>query len=141
MIFGKNGSARSLRPVLLCALVLFCLGPIVCASPSELSTKPVPAKKVTSQDDSFVPTAAADLALKPDNARKATALVDFVEGFRLEANAEMENALTVYQKVLNFEPGVSELGLRGAALLSQQADYPRAIDVLTGVIKPTPKDT
>ena len=140
MIFGKNGSARSLRRVLLCGLVLFCLGPIVCASPSELSTKPVPAKKVTSQDDSFVPTAAADLSLKPENARKATALADFVEGIRLEENAEMENALAIYQKVLNFEPGLSELAQRVATLLSQQADYPRAIDVLKDAIKAKPKD-
>src|SRR5256885_16162415 len=47
MIFGKNGSAPSLRRVLLCALWLFCLGSIVCASPSELSTKSVPATKGT----------------------------------------------------------------------------------------------
>ena len=139
MIFGKNGSAPSLRGVLLCASLL-CWSIIVHASPTELSTKPVPAKKVTGQDDSFIPNAAADLSLKPENARKANALADFVEGIRLEENAEMENALAIYQRVLNFDPGLSELALRVATLLSQQADYPRAIDVLKDAIKAKPKE-
>src|SRR5256714_320022 len=140
MIFGKNGSAPSLRGVLPGTLLLFCLSVTVWASRSEVSTKPVLAKKIAGQDDSFVLTAAADLALKPENARKATALADFVEGIRLEENAEMENALAVYQKVLNFEPGLSELAQRVATLLSQQADYPRAIDVLKDAIKAKPKE-
>jgi len=139
MIFGKNGSAPSLRGVLLCALSALCLSTTVRASAPQLSTKPVPERKVTGQDDSFVPSPAADLALKPENARKATALADFVEGIRLEENAEMENALAVYQKVLNFEPGLSELAQRVATLLSQQGDYPHAIDVLKDAIKAKPK--
>ena len=85
-------------------------------------------------------TPAKDLALQPENGRKADALTDFVEGTRLEENAEMENALAAYQKVLNFDPGLSELALRVAALLSRQEDFPRAIDVLKDAIKVKPKE-
>src|SRR5205814_9750913 len=99
MIFGKNGSAPSLHGVLLCAALL-CFAAIASARPPqsvtsspELSTKSVPPKKGAGQDDSFVSTPAADLALQSENARKATALADFVEGIRLEENGEMENAL------------------------------------------------
>lgn len=83
---------------------------------------------------------AKDLALQPENARKADALVDFVEGSRLEENAEMDGALAAYQKVLNFDPGQAELALRVAALLSRREDFPRAIDVLKDAIKAKPKE-
>jgi len=83
---------------------------------------------------------APDLTLLPENVRKANALADFVEGTRLEENAEMENALAAYQRVLNFDPGLSELALRVAALLSRQGDYPRAVDVLKDAIKARPKE-
>src|SRR6476646_11777107 len=139
MIFGKNGGAPSLCAVLLFASV-FCAAATMQASPPAVSTKPVAAKRTTLQDDSFVSTPAADLALQPENARKANALADFVEGLRLEENAEMENALSVYERVLNVDPGLSELALRVAALLSQQADYPHAIDVLKDAIKAKPKE-
>lgn len=98
------------------------------------------AKKAPPQDDSFIAVPAKDLALQPENARKADALVDFVEGTRLEENAEMDSALTVYQKVLTFDPGQAELALRVAALLSRQEDFPRAIDVLKDAIKAKPKE-
>src|SRR5256714_11935649 len=137
MIFGKNGGAPSVRGVLLFALLVVFSA---MTQASVVSTKPVPAKRTTVQDDSFVASPAADLALQPENARKANALADFVEGIRLEENAEMENALAVYQRVLNFDPGLSDLALRVATLLSQQADYPRAIDVLKDAIKAKPKE-
>ena len=146
MIFGKNGSAPLLRAVLLCALLFSVTAVAQARTPSttaplpELSAKPASPKKSTGQDDSFVPKPAADLGLQPENARKANALADFVEGIRLEENAEMENALAVYQRVLNFDPGLSELAQRVATLLSQQADYPRAIDVLKDAIKAKPKE-
>ena len=131
MIFGKHGSPRTLRAVLL-GVVLLSFGVAEARSPE--------AKKPAGQDDSFTLTPAPDLALVPDNVRKANALADFVEGVRLEENAEMDNALAAYQRVLNFEPGLSELALRVAALLSRQGDYPRAIDVLKDAIKARPKD-
>ena len=131
MIFGKHGSPRTLRAVLL-GVVLLSFGVAEARSPE--------AKKPAGQDDSFTLTPAPDLALVPDNVRKANALADFVEGVRLEENAEMDNALAAYQRVLNFEPGLSELALRVAALLSRQGDYPRAIDVLKDAIKARPKE-
>jgi len=107
---------------------------------SEPPAKVSPGKKAPGQDDSFFPVAPKDLALQPENARKADALADFVEGTRLEENAEMENALAVYQRVLNVDPGQVELALRVAALLSRQEDFPRAIDVLKDAIKAKPKE-
>ena len=53
----------------------------------------------------------------------------------------MDSALAAYQRVLNFDPGLSELALRVAALLSRQGDYPRAIDVLKDAIKARPKES
>src|SRR5436190_5785868 len=146
MIVGKNGRPLSLRCVLLSVGILFVAAafvegrtPVVGSSPPELSVKSMPPKK-GAQDDSFVLTPAPDLGLQPENVRKANALADFVEGTRLEENAEMDNALAAYQRVLNFDPGLSELALRVASLLSRQEDYPRAIDVLKDAIKARPKE-
>jgi tetratricopeptide (TPR) repeat protein len=146
MIFGKNGSAKSLRHLLLCAALFSFFQAAAASSPAvsppraEAVTKaPVP-KKSPAQDDSFILTPPKDLALQPENARKADALVDFVEGVRLEENADMESALAAYQKVLNYDPGLSELALRVAALLGRYGDFPRAIDVLKDAIKEKPKE-
>ncbi|HSP44994.1 MAG TPA: tetratricopeptide repeat protein [Chthoniobacterales bacterium] len=146
MISGKNGSAPSLRGVLLCFALLCFSGLALARAPLATPSRPglgagfaLP-KKGASQDDSFILTSPKDLALQPENARKADSLTDFVEGVRLEENAEMENALAAYQRVLNFDPGLSDLALRVAALLSRQEDYPRAIDVLKDAIKARPKD-
>src|SRR5207302_1337153 len=84
----------------------------------DLGMRLVTPKKTTSQDDSFILAPAKDLALQPDNARKADALADFVEGIRLEENAEMESALAAYQRVFTFDPCLSELAQRFAALLT-----------------------
>jgi tetratricopeptide (TPR) repeat protein len=146
MIFGKNWRSASVRHLLLCGLFFTLLHTAAARSalrspaPNERVAKPSPAKKAPSQDDSFTLAPAKDLALQPENARKADALVDFVEGSRLEENAEMDNALAAYQKVLNFDPGQAELALRVAALLSRQEDFPRAIDVLKDTIKAKPKE-
>jgi tetratricopeptide (TPR) repeat protein len=118
----------------------FARGPLATPARSDLGAGLALSKKGASQDDSFILTSPKDLALQPENARKADSLADFVEGVRLEENAEMENALAAYQRVLNFDPGLSDLALRVAALLSRQEDYPRAIDVLKDAIKARPKD-
>jgi tetratricopeptide (TPR) repeat protein len=145
MIPGKNWSSAFLR-FLLCG-AFFSLGDIASArvpaaspAPTETVTKTAPAKKATGQDDSFSPIPPKDLSLDAANARKADALAAFVEGMRLEENAEMEKALAAYQKVLNVDPGQAELALRVAALLSRQEDFPRAIDVLKDAIKAKPKE-
>lgn len=144
MSFGKNWSSASVRHLLLCGLFFSSLEIAIArpavSSPAANEPKVVAAKKAPPQDDSFITVPAKDLALQPENARKADALVDFVEGTRLEENAEMDSALTVYQKVLNFDPGQAELALRVAALLSRQEDFPRAIDVLKDAIKAKPKE-
>ena len=147
MIFEKNWRSASVRHVLLAGLIFSLLCPTAAdaalrpPAPSEVAAKPFPAKKAPVQDDSFTLVPAKDLALQPENARKADALVDFVEGVRLEENAEMENALAAYQKVLNVDPGQAELALRVAALLSRREDFPRAIDVLKDAIKAKPKES
>src|SRR5947209_786496 len=146
MISGKNWSQASLRGLL---LPIFFLVSHQSAAARPPTVEPVPCnvfiqtplmKKVPSQDDSFVLTPAKDLALEAENARKADALADFVEGTRLEENADMDNALAAYEKVLNVDPGVAELALRVAALLSRQEDFPRAIDVLKDAIKAKPRE-
>ena len=44
--------------------------------------------------------------------------------WRFEENGEMERALEAYRKVLNVDPGQSELASRVAGLLIQQDDFP-----------------
>ncbi len=133
-------ASSSLRAVFLFLSNGAALVRAVVAAPAGKEPKTVAAKKAPPQDDSFTLVPAKDLALQPENARKADALVDFVEGTRLEENAEMDSALAAYQKVLNFDPGQAELALRVAALLSRQEDFPRAIDVLKDAIKAKPKE-
>jgi len=91
-------------------------------------------------DDSVGSKAAADLALRPRAAHKADALARFVEGMAFEENGEMERALEAYRKVLNVDPGQSELASRVAGLLIQQDDFPQAIDVLKDAIKANPNN-
>jgi tetratricopeptide (TPR) repeat protein len=78
--------------------------------------------------------------LRPEGERKAGALAHFVEGMSLEERGEMDKALEAYRKVLNVEPGQSELASRVAVLLIQQEDFPQAIDVLKDAIKANPND-
>lgn len=144
MILERNWRSAGIRHLLLGSLLLgLPWATEIRASPKsglkDLATKSS-AKKTSSQDDSFVFVPAKDLALQPENARKANALVDFVEASRLEENAEIENALAAYQKVLTVDPGQAELALHVAALLIRQEDFPRAIDVLKDAIKANPKE-
>src|SRR5213075_1828926 len=97
-------------------------------------------KKTGRQDDSLYSKPAADLALRSDGAHKADALTHFVEGMAFEENGEMDRALEAYRKVLNVDPGQSQLASRVAALLIEQDDFPQAIDVLKDAIKANPKD-
>ena len=78
--------------------------------------------------------------LRLEGALKADALTHFVEGMSLEENGEMDRALEAYRKVLNVDPGQSQLASRVAALLIEQDDFPQAIDVLKDAIKANPKD-
>ena len=107
---------------------------------SQIAGSPAGIKKNGKQDDSFNLKPAADLALHPEGERKAGALVDFVEGMAFEENGEMDRALEAYRKVLNVDPGQSDLATRVAALLIRQDDFPQAIDVLKDAIKANPND-
>jgi len=107
---------------------------------SQIARSPAGIKKTSKQDDSFGLKPAADLALHPEGERKAGALADFVEGMAFEENGEMDRALEAYRKVLNVDPGQSDLATRVAALLIRQDDFPQAIDVLKDAIKANPND-
>jgi len=109
------------------------------ASPAKAS-RAHSGKAVTRQDDSVASKPALDLALRSQGARKADALAHFVEGMAFEENGEMERALESYRKVLNVDPGQSELASRVAGLLIQQDDFPQAIDVLKDAIKANPNN-
>src|SRR5207247_11110080 len=108
------------------------------ASPTKVP-RAHPARPISRHDDSVASKPAADLALRPQNAHKADALARFVEGMGFEENGEVERALDAYRKVLNVDPGQSELASRVAGLLIQQDDFPQAIDVLKDAIKANPK--
>jgi tetratricopeptide (TPR) repeat protein len=109
------------------------------ASPAKVP-RAHPAKSVARHDDSLASKPASDLALGPQAAHKADALAHFVEGMGFEENGEMERALDAYRKVLNVDPGQSELASRVAGLLIQQDDFPQAIDVLKDAIKANPNN-
>ncbi len=97
-------------------------------------------KKTGRQDDSLYAKPAADLTLRSEGAHKADGLIHFVEGMSFEENGEIDRALEAYRKVLNVDPGQSQLASRVAALLIEQDDFPQAIDVLKDAIKANPKD-
>ena len=68
------------------------------------------------------------------------ALVDYVEALDLQENGESEKALAAFERVLNIDPGEIDLATRVASLLTQQGDYPRAIDILKDAVKAQPKE-
>ena len=132
-----------------CRKLLFALSFLAAAAVAEAqvpkaSPVKVPrsrsAKPVARHDDSVASKPASDLVLRPQGARKADALARFVEGMAFEENGEMERALEAYRRVLNVDPGQSELAARVAGLLIQQDDFPQAIDVLKDAIKANPKN-
>jgi tetratricopeptide (TPR) repeat protein len=131
-----------------CRKFLFALSFLVAATVAEAQAPKAspakvprahPGKPVARHDDSVAAKPAPDLALRPQAAHKADALARFVEGMAFEENGEMERALEAYRKVLNVDPGQSELASRVAGLLIQQDDFPQAIDVLKDAIKANPK--
>src|SRR6266516_3450163 len=101
---------------------------------------PTGIKQVGRQDDSSNVKPASDLVLLPENERKAGALAHFVQGMAFEENGEMDQALDAYRKVLNVDPGQSDLAARVDVLLIRQEDFPKAIDILKDAIKANPND-
>lgn len=132
-----------------CRKLLFALSFLIAATvveaqapkaPPAKAPRGHPARSTTRHDDSVASKPAPDLALRPQGAHKADALARFVEGMAFEENGEMARALEAYRKVLNVDPGQSELASRVAGLLIQQDDFPEAIDVLKDAIKANPKN-
>ncbi|PYK37758.1 MAG: hypothetical protein DME49_10340 [Verrucomicrobia bacterium] len=133
-------------PYLSCLLLLFSLAnPASARTPRVLLPKIQPSpsaqRKLEPQDDSFSLTPAKDLVLRPEGEHQAEALAHFVEGTSFEENGEMSKALEAYRKVLNVDPGQSELASRVAALLARQDDFPQAIDVLKDAIAKNPNES
>jgi tetratricopeptide (TPR) repeat protein len=130
----------------LCLTLVFLVATSTVASQTQKTSSPKTrssssaTKKAGRQDDSLISRPAADLALRSEGAHKADALTHFVEGMAFEENGEMDRALEAYRKVLNVDPGQSQLASRVAGLLIQQDDFPQAIDVLKDAIKANPKD-
>jgi tetratricopeptide (TPR) repeat protein len=119
------------------ASVVIARTPRTVSPPTRLSSA---ATKIDRQDDFLNFKPAPDLALHPEGERKAGALAHFVEGMAFEENGEMDRALESYRKVLNVDPGQSDLASRVAVLLIRQEDFPQAIDVLKDAIKANPND-
>jgi tetratricopeptide (TPR) repeat protein len=136
------------RAIWLLGCFVFRLGFLAAAStglartPRTVSppSRPSPAIKIDRQDDFLNFKPAPDLALRPEGERKAGALAHFVEGMALEESGEMDRALESYRKVLNVDPGQSDLASRVAVLLIRQEDFPQAIDVLKDALKANPND-
>ena len=145
MIGQQHLGVRALR-YLFCLLLLFSLAdPASARTPRVLLPKVQPSpsaqRKLEPQDDSFSLTPAKDLVLRPEGEHQAEALAHFVEGTSFEENGEMSKALEAYRKVLNVDPGQSELASRVAALLARQDDFPQAIDVLKDAIAKNPNES
>ncbi|MEO5719185.1 MAG: tetratricopeptide repeat protein, partial [Chthoniobacterales bacterium] len=81
----------------------------------------------------------ADLALRPEGERKARAMLDYVLALDLQEDGESEKALEAFERVLAIDPGEIDLATRVAFLLTQEGDYPRAIDILKDAVKAEPK--
>ncbi len=145
MIGQQHLGVRAFR-YLFCLLLLFSLAnPASARTPRVLLPKIQPSpsaqRKLEPQDDSFSLTPAKDLVLRPEGEHQAEALAHFVEGTSFEENGEMSKALEAYRKVLNVDPGQSELASRVAALLARQDDFPQAIDVLKDAIAKNPNES
>jgi tetratricopeptide (TPR) repeat protein len=128
-----------LLPLILLLTANAFADPITKTSPAK-TPRPQQSKQSVRQDDSLNVKRASDLALRPGGERKAGALAHFVEGMVFEENGEMDSALEAYRKVLNVDPGQSQLAARVAGLLIQDDDFPQAIDVLKDAIKANPNN-
>lgn len=95
--------------------------------------------KASRQDDSLTLHPPKDLALRPEGERKARAMVDYVLALDLQDDGESQKALDAFERVLAIDPGEIDLATRVAFLLTQQGDYPRAIDILKDAVKAEPK--
>ena len=98
-------------------------------------------RKSRARDDSLVlHSAEGSRARNPKaSARRGHCLITS-QALDLQDNGESEQALAAFERVLNFDPGEIDLATRVAFLLTQQGDYPRAIDILKDAVKAQPKE-
>ena len=97
-------------------------------------------EKAVNQDDSLALHPPKDLALRPEGERKARAMLDYIRALDLQEDGESDKALEAFERVLNYDPGEIDLATRVAFLLTQEGDYPRAIDILKDAVKAEPKE-
>ncbi|HST29232.1 MAG TPA: tetratricopeptide repeat protein [Chthoniobacterales bacterium] len=142
MIDSSRGAQRFATWLLVLGCYAFSLPTFarsrIASPPPVTNQTSAPAKKVARQDDSISATPAKDLLLRLENEHKADALAHFVEGLSYEENGEMDKALAAYRKVLDVDPGQTDLAGRVASLLARQDDFPQAIDVLKDAVKASP---
>jgi tetratricopeptide (TPR) repeat protein len=84
--------------------------------------------------------AAADLQLKPEDARKAEALTLFAQGLVAEDNADHDGMLDSYRRAVELDPMNSELAVKVAYELARRNDVSTGIQVLKDAIKASPKE-
>lgn len=142
---GEKQRGLRLSWQFLFALVFLVQGSLANARPPRVTStnidpSPASTKKMERQDDSLDLKSAKDLALRAEGAHKADALAHFVEGTAFEESGETDKALEAYRKVLDVDPGQSELAGRVAFLLTRQDSYPQAIDILKDAVKANPKN-
>jgi len=140
----KRGRQISLHRRWILAASCFVLAISALAEPENIRPQPTPRStpiKRETQDDSVVLHPPKDLALRPEGERKVRALLDYVQALDLQDDGESEKALAAFERVLNIDPGEVDLATRVAYLLTQQGDYPRAIDILKDAVKAQPKES
>ena len=83
---------------------------------------------------------APDLALKPEDEKRAEAFAAFAQGFVAEENSDQEKMLESYRKALDLDPGNPELAVKVAYELARRNDPSSAIQVLKDAIKASPRE-
>ena len=83
---------------------------------------------------------APDLLLVQDAAKKAEAQAAFARALVAEDNAEAEQALAGYRKVLELDPGYADLAVKVAYELARRNDVAGGIQVLKDAVKAAPKE-
>jgi tetratricopeptide (TPR) repeat protein len=81
-----------------------------------------------------------DLLLKEEESRKADALASFASGLLAEDSADPDESLNAFRKVLDLDPGFSDLAGKVAMELVRRKSYDQAINVLKDAIKVAPTD-
>ncbi len=64
------------------------------------------------------------------------ALASFSEGILAEENADADQSLAAYRKVLDLDPGFSELAVKVAMELVRRKSFDQAINILKDVVSP-----